>query len=634
MMGAQMAALGLEGGSTAAVAVGGDDAEFVPSAEEAGGLPSLPFSQRVQRMQAGCKLVKAAQGNVSRSVGSQFAYKDVRLSADCRQLTWDNGKRKVDLSQVLRISLGLESRTLQKIGASLTDMPSYHWFSLHTASRSYDFGAKDCGDENEMVVLWVLTLEELLSAMSPSSTSVSRTCLSLSHAQQQWQRFEKLDKEWPCVQCTYLNPASDAPPPGVSPTCASCGATRPKVTLCPCMTPLLPMLVALGNTLGVRAFESSPDAHLLWFLLQGIETSPPAPYKWRMGTRKATGEPVLGLSAPGVDFTVMHPHIAALHREADEQRSKLTISNGAQVPPPPSLFVSPEEPFSERSVSEMEDYEEALAAAVSMEGSASSARAQAEALPAAPFPAASVLEAGDAADVFRYCLSGRVEEVRRFLELGGHADTVYKSAYGWDVGAAYSDTKPTDGATVLNYVATWTDVIGPPAAPIAALLVEAGADPRRDDGLEQWFTPLHNAVANGAREVAEVILKKHPEAVDLTTGEGQTPLFVLHLCDDAEEQMATLGLLIRYRANLAFAEPFFGNTALHIFAQKGFPAMVGRLLEHGAPSSAKNEAGRTALEEAQHELCMAELQNDSNTAARRAKLRETIEVMEIASLAQ
>ena len=76
----------------------------------------------------------------------------------------------------------------------------------------------------------------------------------------------------------------------------------------------------------------------------------------------------------------------------------------------------------------------------------------------------------DASDVFQYCLSGAVAEVRKFLVHGGHVDTVYKSAYGWDVGADYAHARPNDGATPLNYVATWTDVIGPPdAAALVAL---------------------------------------------------------------------------------------------------------------------------------------------------------------------
>ena len=104
------------------------------------------------------------------------------------------------------------------------------------------------------------------------------------------------------------------------------------------------------------------------------------------------------------------------------------------------------------------EFEEALAAAAALEtpatprtpgavppnvgrGASASSNANAESL--------------DAADVFRHCMSGSVHAVKRFLELGGHADTVYKSAYGWDVGPDYLFTKPNDGTTVLNYVATW-----------------------------------------------------------------------------------------------------------------------------------------------------------------------------------
>ena len=32
--------------------------------------------------------------------------------------------------------------------------------------------------------------------------------------------------------------------------------------------------------------------------------------------------------------------------------------------------------------------------------------------------------------------------MQRFLELGGHADTVYKEDYGWDVGPDWLFTKP------------------------------------------------------------------------------------------------------------------------------------------------------------------------------------------------
>ena len=60
-----------------------------------------------------------------------------------------------------------------------------------------------------------------------------------------------------------------------------------------------------------------------------------------------------------------------------------------------------------------------------------------------------------------------------FLEMGGHADTVYKSAYGWDVGPDFLFTKPNDGTTVLNYVATWSDVIGEAAVELVSTFTNA-----------------------------------------------------------------------------------------------------------------------------------------------------------------
>lgn len=76
--------------------------------------------------------------------------------------------------------------------------------------------------------------------------------------------------------------------------------------------------------------------------------------------------------------------------------------------------------------------------------------------------------------------------MRRYLEHGGFVDLPYKDAYGWDVGPDWRFTRPSEDITPLNYVATWTDVIGGNSAELVKLLLEHGADPRRDDGLEQW----------------------------------------------------------------------------------------------------------------------------------------------------
>ena len=52
---------------------------------------------------------QVAEGTFTRN---RYAPKHVRLDAEGRYLTWDGGKKGVDLQAVLRISVGLETRTL------------------------------------------------------------------------------------------------------------------------------------------------------------------------------------------------------------------------------------------------------------------------------------------------------------------------------------------------------------------------------------------------------------------------------------------------------------------------------------------------------------------------------------------
>jgi hypothetical protein len=119
-------------------------------------------------------------------------------------------------------------------------------------------------------VLWVLTLQQLIaSRMGPEVRAGS--CLALSNAQYQWQRYDNLTKEWSCMACEFQNASN-------SPFCGHCQATRPIVTLCPCLTPLLSSLWALSTTLGLRVFSATPQAHLLWFLVQSIESPLPPPF--------------------------------------------------------------------------------------------------------------------------------------------------------------------------------------------------------------------------------------------------------------------------------------------------------------------------------------------------------------------
>ena len=150
---------------------------------------SRPVPQRL------AEVVKVADGKMARS---RFLNKLVALTPDGRALVWDNGKKGVDLASVQRISVGLETKSLQKLylsvkGAEIAaELPPYHWFSLHTASRSYDFGCKEeAGDASEALVLWVLTLQELLSH---TRRTVAGGVHSLSRAQHQWQSHESPNK--------------------------------------------------------------------------------------------------------------------------------------------------------------------------------------------------------------------------------------------------------------------------------------------------------------------------------------------------------------------------------------------------------------------------------------------------------
>lgn len=227
---------------------------------DAAALVCTPLGERVKRLQAGCNLVKVADGTFTRN---RYASKHVQLDQEAQQLVWE-GKKALDLNQVMRISVGLETKTLQKLytGAEPPPYRPYHWFSLHTAGRSYDFGVAGCGaDESETLLLWVLTLQQLLHQIEAPATAVPAACAALCHAQQQWQHYASSAKEWACIACTFLNPGGGA-------ACATCGAPRPSVTLLPVLMPLLPTLQALGNAIDVRAFEGHEDSHLQWFLLQ------------------------------------------------------------------------------------------------------------------------------------------------------------------------------------------------------------------------------------------------------------------------------------------------------------------------------------------------------------------------------
>ena len=185
-----------------------------------------------------------------------------------------------------------------------------------------------------------------------------------------------------------------------------------------------------------------------------------------------------------------------------------------------------------------------------------------------------------------------------------------------------------------------SDVIGEPSVELVRLLLRHGADLQRDDAQELWFTPLHNAVANGAHALVNAMLEHWPGGINLTTGDGRAPLHVLSLCDDADDRVATVDVLLRPRGGgngpaplLNFQEPFQGHTPLHVAAKDGHSEVAIKLLEAGASHNETNEAGRTPLQEATAELAELEAEGLAQTAMRRSRIANTISVMQIAVLA-
>jgi len=412
--------------------------------------------------------------------------------------------------------------------------------------------------------------------------------------------------------------------------------------------------------------------------VQALEAPLPPPFRWAARARpSAPAEPYLIMCTDeGASYeTANHPHLMELRRTADTLRQQL-LANGGEpdysiLPPTARSFATPRDGFSPEPSSSRDggsdselgssrrgsappmtpldgltprEFEEAFQYAAVMENSRTPRAGDDTPRQQPSFDESSGAELD--AQVFLHCISGSVHNLKRYLEMGGYADKVYKPAYGWDefVGADWTHTKPNDGVSFLNYVATWSDVIGEPAVEMARLLLHGGADLLRDDGLELWFNPLHNAVANGASEMVAVMLDAMPDAVNLTTGDGRTPLHVLALCDEEQPRYATLEVLLRRRqgpdgsshvASLNSKEPFHGQTALHMAAREGHTEVVIRLLEAGAPASEQNDAGHDPLDEARAELAAldAETQPTATQAERHARLFDLISKMEIAVLA-
>ena len=125
---------------------------------------------------------------------------------------------------------------------------------------------------------------------------------------------------------------------------------------------------------------------------------------------------------------------------------------------------------------------------------------------------------------------------------------------------------------------------------IRNLLIHPDADVNaRNDAGE---TPLHIAATRNAAEVVRNLLI-HPDAnVNARTPDGRTPM---HYAAERDAVAAAEILLSRPGAQIDAADDE-GNTALHIAALHDANRVAALLYGAGADDTAKNQAGKTALE--------------------------------------
>jgi hypothetical protein len=110
----------------------------------------------------------------------------------------------------------------------------------------------------------------------------------------------------------------------------------------------------------------------------------------------------------------------------------------------------------------------------------------------------------------------------------------------------------------------------------------------KDKGYDK-NTPLHVAVENGNREIAEFLLS-HGAKTGSKNAVRRTPLMMLD--EDAAPELVNLLLVYGAKINLADRD---GNTALMFAAEYASSEIVQALLNAGANVNATNKKGETAL---------------------------------------
>jgi hypothetical protein len=142
-----------------------------------------------------------------------------------------------------------------------------------------------------------------------------------------------------------------------------------------------------------------------------------------------------------------------------------------------------------------------------------------------------------------------------------------------------------------------TPLMAAESAEMAALLLNAGADPRITDS--QGATSLHYAVLKeDALGIIPLLLSAGAVVDAVEPAGGETPLLWAKqwfFGIDCEKGRKVLGLLHQQGADLNFKDKF-GNSLLHIAVMNGNEPLVSLLLEIGADASLINADGMTPLE--------------------------------------
>jgi hypothetical protein len=157
-------------------------------------------------------------------------------------------------------------------------------------------------------------------------------------------------------------------------------------------------------------------------------------------------------------------------------------------------------------------------------------------------------------------------------------------ARGIDVNSRMEDTRQTP-------------LMAAESAEMAALLLNAGADPRITDS--QGATSLHYAVLKeDALGIIPLLLSAGAVVDAVEPAGGETPFLWAKqwfFGIDREKGRKVLGLLHQKGADLNFKDKF-GNSLLHIAVMNGNEPLVSLLLEIGADASLINADGMIPLE--------------------------------------